>query len=99
MYVFSYPVVSLLTPKLALLKGSSSNVRVSSLLPSQAHPSTAVEKKFPGDRDRLARLSLIEGSTYLVIRYSIVVNLEDVLQRASPSRSEWPTSQSSGPEE
>lgn len=25
----------------------------------------AVEKKFPGDRDRLARMSLIEGRTYL----------------------------------
>lgn len=36
------------------------------LLPSHAHPSTAVEKKFPGDRERLGRLSLIEGSTYLV---------------------------------
>ncbi len=32
---------------------------------SHAHPSTAVEKKFPGDRERLARLSLIEGSIYL----------------------------------
>ena len=67
------------------------------LLPSHAHPPKAVEKKFPGDRERLARLSLIEGSTYLAICYHItVVNLKDVLQRASPSRSEWPTSQSSG---
>ncbi len=32
-----------------------------SLLLSYAHPSTAVEKKFAGDRDKLARLSLIEG--------------------------------------
>lgn len=33
---------------------------------SYAHPSTAVEKKYPGDRERLGRLSLIEGSIYLV---------------------------------
>ncbi len=32
MYVFAYPVVSILTSKLAL-KGSSSNVRLSSLVP------------------------------------------------------------------
>jgi len=36
------------------------------LLPGYAHPSAAVEKKYPGDRDRLARLSLIEGSIYLI---------------------------------
>jgi hypothetical protein len=43
------------------------------LLPSYAHQSTAVEKKFPGDRERLGRLSLIEGSTDLVIRYAVFV--------------------------
>ena len=70
------------------------------LLPSYVHTSTAVEKKFPGDRDKLARLSLIEGGTYLPICYAIiVVNVGEILQRASPSKSEWPTSQSSGAEE
>lgn len=70
------------------------------LLPSYAHRSTAVEKKFPGDRDRLSRLSLIEGSAYLVIGYAIfVINVEVILQRASPSKSEWPTSQSSDADE
>ena len=29
--------------------------------PTYAYSLLAVEKKFPGDRDRLARLSLIEG--------------------------------------
>ena len=29
--------------------------------PTYANSSLAVEKKFPGDRERLARLSLIEG--------------------------------------
>ena len=66
MYVFEYPLVSILISKPGL-KGFSSNVRAFFLLlPSYAHLSTAVEKKFPGDRDRLARLSLIEGSIYLI---------------------------------
>ena len=66
MYVFEYPVVSFLTSKPAL-QGFSSSVRASSLaLVNYAHPPTAVEKKYPGDRDKLGRLSLIEGSVNFV---------------------------------
>jgi hypothetical protein len=69
------------------------------LLSSYAHSSTAVEKKYPGDRDRLGRLSLIEGSIYLVTCQVItLINIYAVIQRATQSRSEWPTLQSSGAE-
>lgn len=42
------------------------------LLCIHTHSFVAVEKKFPGDRDRLARLSLIEGSTQTYYTISVV---------------------------
>ena len=100
MYVFRVlDSVSFLTSKFAL-KGSSSNVCVPSLVAWLCSPLDSCREEVPR-RPRKACTFVTHRRFYRPSHplCRLCINVEVVLQRASPSKSEWPTSQSSEAEE